>query len=328
MREYGRSIYRSTSIIVIFLLFLRLYTDRHESLIVLSHNHTFQVIIMKTILFPTDLSDAANKAYVYALHLADRLHARVVTLHAFQKPEIRGATHIPRMLEEFYKEFDILEFGEYKGNIPQLMKIADDSNMSHVEVSHRMEEGETIPTILRIAQEEQADLIVMGTTGARGLKEIFLGSVAGEVLENAACPVLAVPEDASFDGKVDRIALSTALNSEDERALDKLLEIGAIFHAEIHCLHVDLGHTESVAHRMQQLRDKYASQPGIFFHVLEGLDYLPTMTAFLQNNQIDWIAMVAHKRNFWQELLHYSKTKAMSYHADTPILSFPEGMLK
>ena len=45
------------------------------------------------------------------------------------------------------------------------------------------------------------------------------------------------------------------------------------------------------------------------------------ITKFLQENDIDILAMVTHKRSFLEELFNYSQTKMMSYHADTPILS-------
>jgi hypothetical protein len=63
------------------------------------------------------------------------------------------------------------------------------------------------------------------------------------------------------------------------------------------------------------------------FHVLDGTDFQSLLTDFLDEMQVDIVAMVTEKRNFWQELFHYSKTKSLSYHSLTPILSIPEGML-
>jgi nucleotide-binding universal stress UspA family protein len=68
---------------------------------------------------------------------------------------------------------------------------------------------------------------------------------------------------------------------------------------------------------------EYAAQ--LYYHVLDGLEFQATLTAFLEEQEIDLVAMVTHKRNFLEELFHYSKTKAMSYHSRTPVLSFPLG---
>lgn len=280
---------------------------------------------MPTILFPTDFSDAAKRAFIYALKLAEKLEARIVTLHAFDKPDISGMTYVPHDLEEFYNSIDLYEFDNYRAAVPALDRIQAEQNLGHIQVVHTLHEGETVSTIRKRALAEKADLIVMGTTGARGLKEIILGSVAGEILENAPCPVLAAPEQAVFDGQINKIAFTTAYQKEDIATLGKLLQLFTAFEPEVHCVNVDLAHTEAYHQRMD---DFMAAAPPAYtaqlsYHVLDGLEFQATLTAFLEEQEIDLVAMVTHKRNFLEELFHYSKTKAMSYHSSTPVLSFP-----
>jgi nucleotide-binding universal stress UspA family protein len=59
-----------------------------------------------------------------------------------------------------------------------------------VEAERRLEEGDPVEAILRVAEEIGADLIVMGTHGRTGLSRLFMGSVAEQVLRRAPCPVL------------------------------------------------------------------------------------------------------------------------------------------
>ncbi|MCB0636104.1 MAG: universal stress protein [Lewinella sp.] len=282
---------------------------------------------MKTILFPTDFSDAASRAFIYTLHLARKLEARVITLHVFQRPDISGLMHIPRGLEELYNSIDLYEFENYRDAVPVLDGIQRDKGFTDIEVVHTIHEGKTIDTILARARAEEAGLIVMGTTGARGLKELLLGSVAGEILENASCPVLAVPEQAVFDGRLNRIAFTTSFQEEEFRAIDRLLDLFKPFDPVVDIVNVDLAHTEAHNRRMDQLRQTYATYEKVDFHVLEGTDLQPTLTAFLEQQRTDLVAMVTHKRNFLAELFQYSRTKAMSYHSHIPVLSFPIGVL-
>lgn len=282
---------------------------------------------MPTILFPTDFSDAATRAFVYALQLADRIDAKIITLHVFEKPDISGLTHVPRSLEEFYNTIDLYEFANYKDAVPVLDKIQDDRGLNHLSVVHTLYEGNTEATILERAVAENADFIVMGTTGARGLKEIILGSVAGEVLENAACPVLAIPEQAVFDGKIDNIAFTTAFQPQEKKGLEKVLQLFEAFTPTVHCVNVDLAHTEEYHHRMDVFSADFAENANIAFHVLDGTDFQRVLTDFLEDMEIDIVAMVTEKRSFLEELFHYSKTKALSYHSRTPILSLPAARL-
>ena len=276
---------------------------------------------MKKILFPTDFSDASNKAFIYALQLAGKTGASITTIHVFKKPDI-SAVHLPVSLQDFYDSVDLYEFESYKDAIPPLVDMANAYGFGHVELNHELKEGETVETILKIAGQEKADLIVMGTTGARGLKEIFLGSVTGEILENACCPVLAVPEKSDFDGVIDNIGFATSYHEEELKALETLSTLFEVFNPEIHCINVDLSHTEEITHQM----DKFAvhlKQHGknVSTHVLEGTDFQEAVTDFLEQKHIDLFAMVTHKRSFIQELFHYSKTKMLSYHASTPVLA-------
>lgn len=276
---------------------------------------------MKKILFPTDFSVAADRAFIYALQLAGKTGASVTTMHVYNRPDI-SAVHLPGSLQAFYDTVDLYEFENYKDSIPSLVKTANAYGFSHVDLKHVLIEGETIASILSVAEKDQVDLIVMGTTGARGLKEIFLGSVTGEILENACCPVLAVPEKGEFDGVLNKVAFATSFQEEEVAALDQLIELLAAFHPEIHCVNVDLAHTENIVHRMDQFVPALRTKgKNLVTHVLNGTDFKESMIGFLETHAIDLFAMVTHKRSLIQELFHYSKTKMLSYHCNTPVLA-------
>ena len=282
---------------------------------------------MKKILFPTDLSEAANNAFIYALHLADRLEASIVTLHIYQKPEVR-AGGLPHTLEEFYKAYDLEEFANYKDAIPVLRAIQEKAGFQHLAIKHTLKgASKLVETILKAASDETVDLIVMGTTGAKGLKEVFQGSVAGEILENANCPVLSVPVNAEFDGKIDDIAMAISFKEEEKVALKRVLDITAPFNPTLHCVNVDLAHTAEYTDRIGDFAAEFEGNDNLKFRVLEGNDFESVLTGFLKDHHFDMLAMTTHKRNFLEELFNYSRTKKMAYHSNTPILSIPTHVL-
>ena len=278
---------------------------------------------MKKILFPTDFSEAANKAFIFALHLADKAGATITTLHIYPKPEIKSGA-LPRTLDDFYNSYDLEEFQQYRKAIPALRTIQIDSGFAHVKLNHALKPGKVVDTILQSAKEEKADLIVMGTTGASGLKKLFLGSVAGAILESSPCPVLAVPEKTNFDGQIDQVAFTVSYQDEEKKALGQIVEILAPFQANIHCINVDLAHADFHTHAMDKFKAELeVSGENIHFHVIEGNSIEGAIVDFLKEKQIDILAMIAHKRSFLDALFNYSRAKMMSYHSDTPILSIP-----
>jgi nucleotide-binding universal stress UspA family protein len=276
---------------------------------------------MKNILFPTDFSEAANRAFIYALHMARKFEAQLITLHVYQKPDLSPGVHLPITLAKFYETIDLHEFESYKDSIPALRTIAEQNGFADVPVDHVLEEGETVDTILEVARRDNINMIVMGTTGARGLKEILLGSIAGEILENANCPVLAIPAQSTFDGIIDRIAFTTSFKEEEQAALHKVLQLATIFEAQVSCINVDLAHTHDLTQRMETFKKAFEGTENLTFQVLDGTDIRKVIMDFVDQENIDVVAMVTHKRNFLEELFHYSRAKQMSYHADTPVLS-------
>lgn len=281
---------------------------------------------MKKILFPTDLSAAAERAFIYALHLANHTGAELITLHVYQKPEVRGGG-LPHTLSEFYESYDLDEFKNFKDSIPVLRKIQEEEGFEALSVHHLLKSGRTVETVLKVAKEEAVEMIVMGTTGARGLKEIFMGSVAGEVLENASCPVLAIPEKAAFDGHIDDIAFAVSYQDEEVQAFGALAELCSSFNAKIHCVNVDLSHTEDYRHEMDEFKKKLPAYDNVEFEVLQSTDIREGLTKYMETHAVDVLVMVTHKRNFFQELLRYSRAKQMSYHSNMPLLSIPSHTL-
>jgi len=282
---------------------------------------------MKKILFPTDFSDAANHAFIYALQVAKKLGAQIITLHVYQLPDIK-ALHLPVTLKEVYDSLKVEVFENYRDEVPFLRKIAEENGYGDVPMTHSLEEGESIPGILKAAQSTGADMIVMGTKGAGWLKEIFIGSVAGEVLENAPCPVLAVPIEATFDGTINKIAVTTDFTEEDCKTLNKVLEWAQQFDAVVYCVHVDTSHTEGIVRNMEKFKEKMGITHGIEYVVLNEFDLEKSISQFIESHQIDILAMLTHKRSFFEELFNYSHAKAMSYHTNIPILSIQAHTLK
>ena len=277
---------------------------------------------MKKILFPTDFSAAAENAFIYALQLADHFNSEVIVLHVYNLVDALDI-YAPYNMGDLYERLRENKWKNYQDSVEPLKTFAQEKDLGHIKQVYVMEEGALIESIINVAKRDEVDMIVMGTTGAYGFKEIFLGSVAGELLENAPCKVLAVPDEAVFDGKIDNIGFTTTYQEEEKQALLELLEWTNPMEAMIHVVNVDLSHTEFYLNRMDQLQSEFTSQNRLNFDVVQGTDFTEAITTYLVNQKIDILAMVTHKRNFIQELFNYSRAKTLSYHSKTPILSLP-----
>jgi nucleotide-binding universal stress UspA family protein len=279
---------------------------------------------MKKILFPTDFSKSTEKAFVYALNLAKQLDATITTLHAYEKPDV-GAFVLPTSLQRFYDGIDWNEFENYQDTIPSLRKIALENQLESIEINHAMIEGETLEVIQKTAVDY--DLIVMGTAGASVLKEVFWGTVSGEVMEIAPCPVVVIPEQAVFDGKINKIAVTIEFSEEDGKVLKNVLKLAHILDAKVEAIHIDIKHTGQLTNQIQAFRDAFSHIENLRFTELEGEGIVETIATYAENTNIDLITMVTHKRTFWGELFNYSHAKQMTYQHKIPVFAIPESVL-
>ncbi len=280
---------------------------------------------MKRILFPTDFSEIANNAFVYALHIANQLGAAITTVHAYDMPilEIEGPIGTTSNAAKAAKEtINLVHFENYKSEVPQLRKIAEEQGLDHIEINHAMIEGEVYSGILKIQEEVDADLIITGTGGAGWFKEIFGGSMSGELLENARCPVIAIPKNARFDGKIDRIAFATEFTEEESDLLLSVMDFAKYFDATVECLHVDVAHTHDFTQAMNKWKVGFESFDNLEFEVLKGNSIFYALSNYLEGNRFDIVVMLAHRRNWIEELWNASNVKKMSYQFNTPVMAF------
>ena len=112
-----------------------------------------KLTIMKRILFPTDFSEASNNAFVYALKLADAMKAELITLHAYELPQLHMGG-MPNTLKDVYDSIELENFENFKDQIPVLRDIAEKHNLSHVKISNILKHGDLIWTIKKVTKEE------------------------------------------------------------------------------------------------------------------------------------------------------------------------------
>jgi len=279
---------------------------------------------MKRILFPTDFSEASNNAFVYALKLADAINAEVITLHAYELPQLHMGG-LPTTLKEVYDSIELENFENFKDQIPVLREIAEKHNLSHVKISNILKHGDLIWTIKKVTKEEKIDYVVMGTKGASGLKETFLGSNTGSVITELEAYVIGVPEKTEYSG-IHNIVFTTRFREKDLKALRKVLKLAKLFDAKVHCLYIKTKKTDVNPVVIEDWKFLF-SKENIAFHIFEEENVQQTILNFVDSYNVDMLAMLNYKRGFFEELFRQSLTQKLSYHVQVPLLAIHESLL-
>jgi nucleotide-binding universal stress UspA family protein len=137
------------------------------------------------ILVPTDFGECAEQALEIAIGLATKLDAKLTLLHVCELPVSAYAMYA----QGLYFPMDELEAAAKKALEEATAKLL--TRMPNAESI--LASGTAVEQILSARKERNADLIVMGTHGRRGLSRVLLGSVAEKTVRLCPVPVLTVP---------------------------------------------------------------------------------------------------------------------------------------
>ena len=141
------------------------------------------LMMYKKILVPTDGSEFAKKAQKHALFLSKVSGAEIIAVSVTENNFVNG---LP-LDDEVYQLNQIL-----KERSEENLKEFDELNKDDLKITHVIREGSPARVILEVAQEENVDLIVMGSSGKSGFDRFIMGSVADKVVNSAKCAVLVV----------------------------------------------------------------------------------------------------------------------------------------
>jgi len=143
---------------------------------------------LKKILLPTDFSGCANYALPYAAAIARAANARIICVHVVE-PVVPAVGYTG--LADPMPMADISEQLEDSAE-RQLPKLAECEECSGLNVEEVIVHGDAAAEIVRVASEEEVDLIVISSHGRTGLGRMIFGSTAESVVRHASCPVLVV----------------------------------------------------------------------------------------------------------------------------------------
>ena len=129
------------------------------------------------ILFPTDFSESSQMALRHATSLAIERCARLLIVHVLETPVAVPAGAYTAVVDP--------DLDRHQDKLREIIP-----KNPRVEFEHRLVRGKAADGIVRLAEDENVELIVMATHGRTGLKHLLMGSVAESVVRRAICPVL------------------------------------------------------------------------------------------------------------------------------------------
>lgn len=189
-----------------------------------------------TVLLAVDFSAGSRKAFEAGLHLARDLHAKVALVHAVSAKSMPATTAVETMGFVDPRTTGLGAASE----AAEATLWADDARRAGIEVEVVVRSGHAADVICEEARRVQAAAIVVGSEGKRGLRKLFLGSVAQEVIQKSVVPVLVLPTRLAVDktaGKAGPILIAIDFSQDSEMAYEAGLRLAHNLKAGIRLVH-------------------------------------------------------------------------------------------
>lgn len=277
---------------------------------------------MKNVLIPTDFSKNARNAVAYAMELLKGQRCTFYFLHTYT-PSFYRMDYVlggPAFSAIPDRSLDVSQAG--------LEKTLDDVRQRYGNPRHTYEMVSAFniltDEINELADDKKIDLVIMGTQGATGAKEIFLGSNTVYVIRKSKIPVLAVPAGFTFRPVNDILFPTDYLSHCKEDELYVLIELAKFHRATVTVLHIqDTGELTTAQQQNKVHLENSLQQIPHKSETLESNNIPDSIIEYADTSQADLIVMMRGRHSFMQNLLLRQKIDRIGFHVKVPLLVIP-----
>lgn len=274
---------------------------------------------IKNIVVPTDFSVSARNAFFYAQGLAEVLNATLTVVHVKEYfLPISELTMTPFFeIEEENLLAEALE--SFIGG-----ESAEDSDvMTATQVQTRILRGDPVTTLIDVSNEEDCDLMIVGTNGEHNFFTKIFGSTSLHLANKAHCPVILVPIDA-FWTPVKRLMYVSNYDAMTPEMIRNAGLFARALRAVIHFVHVPDSGNEPESKAAQLLWEQLFSLtgPNMPYQAtcVFGKDIITELEQYNEEQHIDLTVFVSKHRSFWENLFQKNMAQSMALTAHAPIM--------
>ena len=269
---------------------------------------------MKKILFPTEFSAHAGQVFLYALDIAKKQKASVTLMHAYRVP-INPSTSMKEVGNQAMQELE--DFAD--SNIPK--------EYQDVPVHFIAEMGFPAEAILKVSEEEEMDLIVMGMKGKTNKLESYFGSVALDVTNQTDRSVFLVPTTNRFK-PIKEIAYAFDFKMADLLGLQRVNELLGRMKASITCIHFNedksrKGKVRKMTAFLIDLFDNHLVYNSISFFNKEGV-FEEGIQDYITKTGTDLLITQTHTRNWKFRFVDPGSSDKIARKINIPMLVLKE----
>ncbi|WP_318642510.1 universal stress protein [Flavobacterium ardleyense] len=272
---------------------------------------------MKKILVPTDFSKHATNALKVAVQIAKEHDAEIVLLHMLELPQqtsdaLDRGSEIPEIM--LYKKMAVQRIDD----------LTKSDLLSDVKASNIVQFERAFEGILAISKENDIDLVVMGSHGASGFKEMFIGSNTEKVVRSSEVPVLVIKNETDHF-KTKNMIFASDFTDEVNEPFKKVLKFADMLDAELKLVMINTPNsfkTTAVAEKMMtDFADRFEMSHLKKF-IYNDANIEKGILNFAHTVNADLIAICTHGRTGMARLLNGSISEDLVNRTSIPMVTF------
>ncbi|WP_027067594.1 universal stress protein [Maribacter sp. Hel_I_7] len=277
---------------------------------------------MTRILLPTDFSENSLTAIRYGLTLYKDLKCSFFLLNSYMPP-VYHTEYLMGSPAQIGLG-DIVQQNS-QDNLENLKKKLEKEfeNPLHTFTTHSAL-NVLSSEVARTVEAEGIDVIIMGTQGATGAKEILLSTNTVHVIKNSKCPVLVIPSGFEYEVPEQILFPNDFEVSLNKESLASLLKIVNSHVSQVNVMHVYTGNELTIVQKKNREQLANVLTENGFFHEVKSNEIITAINEFQIKQKINLLVMVQNKHTFLERLFIEPVIKKIGFHVTVPFLVIPQ----
>lgn len=271
---------------------------------------------MKRILVPTDFSKHAEYALKVAAQIARKNNSEIILLHMLELPHQGG--------DAVSSGSDIPEIMYFKNAaLRRLEDLSDVDYLKGISVSHSIQFEKAFEGILQVSRKNDVDFVVMGSHGASGFQEMFVGSNTEKVVRSSDVPVLVIKGEMN-DFAPERFVFASDFSDEIKKPFPKMVEFAKFFGSHMHLVMINTPNNFKSTAVAEQIMEDFVKDFNIehfSMHIYNDTNVERGILNFANSVQADVIGMCTHGRTGFSHFFNGSISEDLVNHAARPVIT-------
>jgi nucleotide-binding universal stress UspA family protein len=272
---------------------------------------------MKRILIPTDFSKYADEAIEVGAQIAKKNDCEIILIHMLELPgqmndAIKGETSIPEVMLFKRKAEEILK------------SIKNRPYLSGIQITEIVRLDGAYNGINNYIKQNSVDLIVMGSHGASGINEIFIGSNTEKVVRQSEIPVLVIKNKIE-NFNVKNIIFASDFSKEIKKPFQKVLDFAKLFGSKLNLVMICTPNSFKSTSAAKKIITEFITDfdmPEYSFETYNESNIERGIINYSNEKDADLIAFCTHGRTALNHFFTGSTSEDLVNHATKPVLTF------